>query len=370
MALHHTFGDSCMLKEESNTFTRRASSVAIDPPKVTAQFFYCSPLPIDDPLAAIPAPSSSSATKSVKVPPRPFSVHDNLALEQAWLKIQKESELHSDHTDLDQAHLGKQAVRREDSSPELYPTSIPQNHSGDEADTNEFAQGIQERTPLGEQSTNDGSPRSQAIKSQSNTQAGSSGEVAGSQIEYGLGEKSRIAHMTLHDDLKQQPFQQTVPVTAEEIVHDERESGVPKARRSRSFFHRKEKEEKSTEDLTSPRSSARRLSRGKQEGDEDANTLGRSPDTTGTPFLRVPARLRRSRSRSPNHDSQKVQLDGAERDYRPKQSSPLGETPRFPRVSSSEGSQDENRPRGASAAHITVGISRLHVVEMPSLKVC
>jgi hypothetical protein len=75
-----------------------------DIPPIHAQFFYASPIPIDDPLSAATlvgssssssadaksssSPSSSaSASASSKRPLRPFSAGDNAALERAWLGL-------------------------------------------------------------------------------------------------------------------------------------------------------------------------------------------------------------------------------------------------------------------------------------------
>jgi hypothetical protein len=69
-----------------------------DIPPIHAQFFYASPIPIDDPLSAATlvgsssaadaksSPSSSSSASS-KLPLRPFSAGDNAALERAWLGL-------------------------------------------------------------------------------------------------------------------------------------------------------------------------------------------------------------------------------------------------------------------------------------------
>lgn len=54
-----------------------------------AQFFYSSPLPLDDPLSVVPTPTGSV---SVKHPPRPFAAGDNNALEEAWLGLASEKD--------------------------------------------------------------------------------------------------------------------------------------------------------------------------------------------------------------------------------------------------------------------------------------
>lgn len=51
------------------------------PPAIYTRFFYTSPIPIDDPLSALP-PTGSNATP--KQAPKPFSEYDNTALDKAW----------------------------------------------------------------------------------------------------------------------------------------------------------------------------------------------------------------------------------------------------------------------------------------------
>ncbi|KAH8601294.1 DDHD domain-containing protein [Bisporella sp. PMI_857] len=75
MSSEHTYGPTCHLSPNAP-----ASEDGM--PSMKAQFFYTSPLPIDDPLSAVPPASSSETTKH---PPRPFSAFDNNALEEAWL---------------------------------------------------------------------------------------------------------------------------------------------------------------------------------------------------------------------------------------------------------------------------------------------
>lgn len=55
------------------------------PPALTPWWFYTSPLPLDDPLSLLPI--TTSATSSVKHPPRPFSYSDTRALEAAYQSL-------------------------------------------------------------------------------------------------------------------------------------------------------------------------------------------------------------------------------------------------------------------------------------------
>jgi hypothetical protein len=80
----HTYGPTCRLAP-AVTFSSSISDDDIPPLK--AQFFYASPLPIDDPLSAAPTPASSDSKSIKHTPPRPFSAYDQSALEEAWLGL-------------------------------------------------------------------------------------------------------------------------------------------------------------------------------------------------------------------------------------------------------------------------------------------
>ncbi|KAE8162333.1 DDHD domain-containing protein [Aspergillus tamarii] len=81
----HTYGPTCLL---ANDDPDPSSWHSLDePPKVRPQFFYVSSLPIDDPLTALPPPSSNQGPGNERAPPQPFSVKDNIALEESWLSL-------------------------------------------------------------------------------------------------------------------------------------------------------------------------------------------------------------------------------------------------------------------------------------------
>ncbi|KAI8946871.1 DDHD domain-containing protein [Xylaria longipes] len=75
----HNFGPHCRLAPVRNPF-----SAAQGIPPAAAQFFYASPIPIDDPLSAIAA---TNDPKSLRAALQPFSPGDNNALEAAWLGL-------------------------------------------------------------------------------------------------------------------------------------------------------------------------------------------------------------------------------------------------------------------------------------------
>ncbi|KAK2763286.1 hypothetical protein FQN54_009922 [Arachnomyces sp. PD_36] len=93
--LAHTYGPSCLLYDgPHNTAEQPTSTSSTTPPRVRAQYFYISPLPIDDPLTPLPQPSAGSNSTNAKLPPQPFSGKDNIALEEAWRKLREEREAH------------------------------------------------------------------------------------------------------------------------------------------------------------------------------------------------------------------------------------------------------------------------------------
>ena len=363
----HTFGPECMLHSTSNTFTRRASEVSPNPPKLSAQFFYCSSLPIDDPLSPIPPPSP--ANRSARVPPRPFSVHDHIALETAWLKLQRPEYTTKEEGCLDMpptSHKG----------PERIAKVIRDVH--DEKYTEEGRKG-KKKTVDAKNTPN-----------KSNEEDNNRGESQGTSPEIkslgrSPGPEPCDLDVTLSDDPQHVPFDVNLPLTSRELVN---EDNAISRRKSRSPFRRKEKAEKSKDqDLVSSRSSRRLSEAGQKAHEAIVSSSPSEHDTTGTPFLRVPDRKDRSRSKSRSSQSREEkpsmsQTDGANLgdNYKPKQSSPL--RPMFQRFSSTH-SEDAAGSKGHSLLHkqeklqevqdvqevrIPVGISRLHVVEMPSLK--
>lgn len=80
----HTLGLTCIFHDDEATNTPTNS---LDPPPIKAQFFYVSSIPIDDPLSPLP-PLSSDTKSSQAHQPQPFSVRDNAALLDAWQGVE------------------------------------------------------------------------------------------------------------------------------------------------------------------------------------------------------------------------------------------------------------------------------------------
>ena len=220
-SIGHTFSSACILHHASNEFTRRASVASPDPPPISIQYFYSSTRPIDDPLSPVPPPSSNPANKALNVPPRPFSVHDNIALEYAWLKLQRRvpsknnapgAKIDSNKlTPKSQEHLLQ--VIRDGQEKQLQ----------EEGQTN--SQGFKAMEPMPES-------RSDMI----NQALGNLTHPAG----FGKEHRRPSLDLTLGDDPEYIPFDSTMPVSPEDIGNDEFESGIVAKKRSWSPFRRKE----------------------------------------------------------------------------------------------------------------------------------
>lgn len=99
---------------DRNADSRRLSTVKgeEDMPPLKAQFFHSSPLPIDDPLAALPQPDAKPASYSLI----PFNSYDNNALEEAWLNLsndeKKKANSKMDRIDAKVQVLAQRAARK------------------------------------------------------------------------------------------------------------------------------------------------------------------------------------------------------------------------------------------------------------------
>ena len=286
-SLTHTYGLDCTLQPASNPFTRRASEVSHDAPTIRAHFFYSSDLPIDDPLSPIPPPSSSAATGPSKVPPRPFSVYDNIALEEAWQALQKEQiqKDGSKNVGVQIADEDQHRVRRALSSfggPE--PTSAAVDNLA------KIIRGAHQRRSFLLERQRSISHGREDEEGKTVLFATDTPPNSAPVVQQDIEVKSQPIgdpHLTLCDNPDHIPFDHAMPVGTDEIGNEEFESGISKTRH-RSPFRKRDK---------ASRSSLHQTKRSKE------TIYGTSPserDTTGTPFLRVSERLKRAGSRSSN----------------------------------------------------------------------
>ena len=344
----HTYGPSCQLQIDSNAFTRRASELSLLPPPLRAHFFYSSALPIDDPLSPVPPPSSSSHASPSKVPPRPFSLVDNTALEDAWRII----------------HNSTQAPQRSKESRSFQSTPREGKYDLGSGDISNVEADL-------------GDERSRADRKIKERDGASACSI--NTVGTHVGRKFGDPHPAFSDDAAPLPFDQTKPVDSAEILNDEVESGIAEIKHRRSS-HRRDRfgKVKLTEDTTISRSLPTEKATG-----PSVNYAG-SPsqrDTTGTPFLRAPSRPRssRSQSRKPTSQESDASHDSASEDDGARSSSGRRPAPPFSfnRSASLPYSDEETKHSDHSPyskpksekAYITVGISRLHVVELPDFRV-
>ncbi|KAI4238255.1 MAG: hypothetical protein L6R40_005795 [Gallowayella cf. fulva] len=318
----HTYGHDCSLHPDSNLFTRRASAASLDPPLVRAQFFYSSPLPIDDPLSPVPPPSSTKSAASARVPPRPFSIADNKALEEAWQLLQKAE---GETQDVKQSRSRRKRDRNSRATDATY------------SDTESLGPSVElvEKTE----------PRSPTDP-----------------------------FLVLSDNPDHIPFDTALPVNADEIRYEETEAGI--AKKHRTPFHKNDKGVKD-EDIGQSSPSGK-ISQHFKRSSTDA-PYGSSPserDTTGTPFLRVASRLRsRSRSRkAPKNELPTDAGDSTNEEQSPGPSTALLEadsdvaSPVQGSNAVKHGRRWSRKQKGLKQVTVPVGISRLHLVEMRELK--
>lgn len=353
-----------------------------------AQFFYCSSLPIDDPLSPVPPPQTGAA-KASRLPPRPFSIHDNRALEEAWLKIHEEvgedeSEL-IDGGPLPSAPVeDTQNIYNEENVTAQEKPDEPRRRSSEAEPSDPApARGVAiEETPSDqiEKPTINVAIEADPDRGQSRANTLS--------LRHTASARSRGPDEALWEDPNRVAFDEAVPVQAQEIRKEEAESGLKKVKsRSRSPFRWRKKTDKTQ--VTTEKSSEteqtipyRRLSRSTQRT-QDNLELGSSPaerDTTGTPFLRAPSRTGRGRSSQRSLDPSATSVpamntDGAAMADSSASESNLVQSAQEPAEhlmsDTTEAAQQTSfsKPKSVRETKVVTGLSRLHVVEMPSLKV-
>lgn len=359
----HSYGANCTLQPASNTFTRRASEVSVEAPKLRAHFFYSSAIPIDDPLAPVPLPSYAATAGPSKIPPRPFSVHDSDALEAAWQA--------SNHGNGSEAQL---PTNLDDDLPNKVSRALSDigSPTTDRAGIENLAKIIRKAherrsLKLKDEWHVDGTKKK-------NKKSRQSSDVCGDK-HYEVGDP----HLALCDNPDHIPFDYAMPVGTDEIGNEEFESGTSK-KRHRSPFHRHDRAEGSKgHDVAMPNKPSRSL--GKKSSESGFGGSPSERDTTGTPFLRVPDRLKRTLSRGSRREGATSQTDGADSLHEEEGAeNPTSEDPdqnggsvHYRHLDSTNATGKDESPaiqrKEDSSVLVPVGISRLHMVEVPALTV-
>lgn len=317
----HTYGPTCLLADDEPAL---ADSYSLPtPPDVQSQFFYISSLPIDDPLAPLPPQTGQSAANE-NAPPQPFSARDNIALETAWHELGKAR----------QANNADKSVSRPTTSNGQAGIAVPGQRSSLEVERRRRS------TPT---SIADNSP-SRNVKSRSGYQATSS---VARRESFARRSPSSLGG----------GFDNTSGCGA----HRKRDrstslTGSPLAKRRSSM------EDDDAE------------SRHEETGSLPANR-SRDASISGSPFIRAPI----APSHSPlGRSFESLSCKDVTQEGQPEpRSTPSRAAPVPSGLRSSfsldqlaqQDSREEEEEEGPEAK-IPVGASRLHLVELPQLKVC
>ena len=394
----HTYGPTCSLHVETNPFTRRASMVSEIAPKLNAHFFYNSALPIDDPLSPVPPPTASTSSAALNVPPRPFSVYDNAALEEAWQGLQDPGSKATKREKMWKGESADPDVRETGGEGGLGENSITQEPKLDHI-VNIIKSTKSSKIVKSDKTASTGVGREMEKSKLSTVQAASTPPAAGSEspsldspklvaaepeIHSPHHKEHRDPHVLLCDNPDHIPFDFTAPSGPEEIDIAELESGTPEKKHRTPFHRRRNSRKEKPEELTAMSDSSSRKTPERRKIRVPDFQYGSSPserDTTGTPFLRAPD----PEERVPYSDGASDQSDGADMvsdDEKDQQSSPRPLSQQvLLDLSDSYNLESEDHARPSSSnygfsfrrkerkAYVPVGLSRLHLVEMPELQV-
>ena len=381
----HTYGPTCVLHEESNPFIRRASTVSELPPKIAARFFYSSALPIDDPLSPLPPPSTNSTPS--KVAPLPFSHHDNAALEEAWQSLNKE--ISKEHTQGFRSKGEKLDARKEVGKPadEEQVSSLAKEDGRGVDHLAKIVKDVKNKA-ISKARKDDSAgaeiPREGETPKLSLVEPAPSTTLAETEAPPKELRFKADPHVMLCDEPEHVPFDSEMPVGSEELGTGDEFGDAPGGRHHRIFHRRTRSQRKQdkVEEKAAKKATKKQLAEQTVYGSSQSDR-----DTTGTPFIRAP--IRSSMSKPPAQGTDGYQSDSADSASADEHPAPPSTRPAFQRFRSdnSESRKSESGDHSKSdhkhhgfmsrqkkvkeipKAYIPVGISRLHLVEMPDLQV-
>ena len=410
----HPYGPSCKLHSASNTFIRRASELAESVPKLKPHFFYCSTLPIDDPLSPLPAPSTNSLTTTSRITPRPFSAYDNAALEEAWQGLQRpdkqqgqtSSWLDHGQSGLKHQTQGKSPVVVGKESSELSRTKEDGSEYGSLTQSLNRAE-AKDKSPLSTilagsavHGDRDDEPFTeypgglQAVPKDIQCDS----VVDPVQAAENTNQTAKSIVM-LSEDPEHLRLVDPRPMTSEEVASQQVNSMPGRGRHN--LFHRKDtyRSDNAVGTISKPSTKdrvkekvrhARSLSRNRIK--PVGASYGSSPserDTTGTPFLRAPSRDGGSQISSRNalvdqSDEGKLRGEMPEKEENLASARPGSRrmwSDRSDSIQDDSANHHDGSPRVKTpqqddalydqkhTSYVPVGLSRLHLVEMPQLVV-
>ncbi|KAL3473388.1 DDHD domain-containing protein [Aspergillus californicus] len=321
----HTYGPTCLLTDDDPDPSTWHTQDR--PPKPRPQFFYMSSLPINDPLSSLPPPQ---AEMNDRVPPQPFSVRDNIALEEAWLSVQHEIKIKK---------AGRSKARDRNSDKRNKGIPVPGR---------------------GSMVTREGSTS------------------AGERTNWTASQGSRQAFCISGEGTRTLPER---PVSQPNDDHRALGSSVGDSLPTTSHLFRK----RDLSPFADPKIARRKIreSNNEDRGSEWGESVGshghhsRDASITGSPFIRAPATqtstpLSRSVESGSWKDGQGVNHEQQVVSHSYTASKPSGlRTSTYQEQSeyeSAEHSINDSEEEEDPQSKIPVGVSRLHLVELPNLK--
>lgn len=343
----HTYGPSCLLADDEPDLATWQSSDSA--PKVRPQFFYTSSLPIDDPLTALPPPSGGQDSGNERVPPQPFSVKDNIVLEETWLSLLRSGK--------QKASGGKKSLENSAILPRK-GVSVPGQKSG--LANRKRATGSRGDTSLAGSEQSHASLVGFSLEEQASQtfrvlSTHESGSVETDNKE--LGERAR-PRSTLDNAVKAADGSSPLSYRKRDLSPNN----------SLRATRRKTNESPQSEDTAI-------------EGIESGSLRGCSPrdgSISGSPFARAPSTRPQSLlGRSVDSIASKDSNQGVQPEASANVSSHVASKPSGLRISAhpDESMEDtleeyeEPTEDEVAQTKIPVGVSRLHLVELPNLKV-
>lgn len=366
---NHTYSAKCRLAPVARV--RRDDDV----PLVEAQFFYSSLIPIDDPLSTSSTISTDAKTSKGQV--RPFSRGDNNALEKAWLSFMSEDDRRA-HQDAwkDRARPSRFDANKLASLVQAQTTKHWERHRGgyQPQDVTAPAGNVIPNTPVPACCSGlvlDVSEELEATfcsLARRNNPAVSVDEVT-QQVVLGLGHLKEQASSAIEP----RPSSADIP-SSRPGSSSTTNANHPIARISKTPTEARSTKRRSTVGESNLRARSLSLSQAKNRTPRSQTPVGsptvaRPPGLddgiSGKPFVRVG---------SPETQSEPGSVPfpppgGALRDAgRPRdQAEPVTEVDDAPQEAKTADKPvaDDHRP---SAAEVAVGVSRLHMVSLPSLQ--
>lgn len=335
----HSYGPTCSFYEDE---TDQPLAHDADVPLVNAQFFYVSSLPIDDPLSPLPPIQSD---KSSQQPPQPFSARDHAALEEAWqgLRAKEDGVRPSSRHKLDKGMVSfpkfREGLRSESpKAPSIERTEAPKSLLRQDSGS------VKTRGTLGRHSSD---LTRQVISTASNGRE--EDRTGPNNLEDGASTQAstrthRTASKTSQQDVmlsqEMETNGRTDPVKAAELgsVRDSA-SNASKKRQHHSPFRRS----------TGPKADLSEAKAAETHNQSPVQDDHLSNDISGRPFARAPS----ARNISAQRFSQFEEESNGER------------------ASRSRSLDTRHQPPAPAADHekvyVPVGVSRLHLVELPDL---